>query len=146
LVCRDNVCRPTRSSLIEVCSMIHVCSLMRISQQMLLAVNVSCLLCVVGSPGHSAVKSHVDCTYVIVSNASNTHTRQCFERYRYKSSSSLAPQCYKRTLASSRRFSTSFFLQGEGVSVTPKSQPGGLCLRVYTLRRQGRPAIPPGTG
>jgi hypothetical protein len=37
-------------------------------------------------------------------------------------------------------------LQGWIVSPAPNPQPGGPGLRIYDPRRQGGPAIPPGTG
>jgi hypothetical protein len=43
-------------------------------------------------------------------------------------------------------FVTITFLQGWIVSPAPNPQPGGPCLRIYDPRRQGDPAIPPGTG
>jgi hypothetical protein len=38
------------------------------------------------------------------------------------------------------------FLQGWIVSPAPNPQPGGPGLRIYGLRRQGGPAVPPDTG
>jgi hypothetical protein len=38
------------------------------------------------------------------------------------------------------------FLRGWIVSPAPNTQPGGPGLRIYDPRRQGGPAIPPGTG
>jgi hypothetical protein len=43
-------------------------------------------------------------------------------------------------------FVTINFLQGWIVSPAPGPQPGGPGLRIYDPRRQGGPAIPPGTG
>jgi hypothetical protein len=43
-------------------------------------------------------------------------------------------------------FVTITFLQGWIVSSAPNPQPGGQGLRIYDPRRQGGPAIPPGTG
>jgi hypothetical protein len=43
-------------------------------------------------------------------------------------------------------FVTITFLQGWIVSPAPNPQPGGPGLRIYDPRRQGGPAIPPGTG
>jgi hypothetical protein len=42
-------------------------------------------------------------------------------------------------------FVTITFLRGWIVSPAPNLQPGGPGLRIYDLRRQGGPAIPPGT-
>jgi hypothetical protein len=44
------------------------------------------------------------------------------------------------------RFRNSSFLWCGVVSPTPNPQPGGPDLRIYHPRRQGGPAIPPGTG
>jgi hypothetical protein len=43
-------------------------------------------------------------------------------------------------------FVTVTFLQGCFVSPAPNPQPGRPGLRIYDLRRQGGPAIPPVTG
>jgi hypothetical protein len=43
-------------------------------------------------------------------------------------------------------FVTVTFLRGWIVSPAPNPQPGGPGLRIYDPRRQGGPAIPPGTG
>jgi hypothetical protein len=43
-------------------------------------------------------------------------------------------------------FLTMTFLQGWIVSPAPNPQPGGPGLRIYDPRRQGGPAVPPGTG
>jgi hypothetical protein len=43
-------------------------------------------------------------------------------------------------------FSTIVVLQDGVVSPMPNPQPGGPGLRIYDPRRQGGPAIPPGTG
>jgi hypothetical protein len=43
-------------------------------------------------------------------------------------------------------FVTITFLRGWIVSPAPNPQPGGPGLRIYDPRRQGSPAIPPGTG
>jgi len=43
-------------------------------------------------------------------------------------------------------FVTITFLRGWIVSPAPNPQPGGPGLRIYDPRRQGGPAIPPGTG
>jgi hypothetical protein len=43
-------------------------------------------------------------------------------------------------------FLTITFLQGWIVSPAPNPQPGGRGLRIYDLRRQGGPAIPPVMG
>jgi hypothetical protein len=43
-------------------------------------------------------------------------------------------------------FVTVTFLQGWIASPAPNPQPGGQGLRIYDPRRQGDPAIPPGTG
>jgi hypothetical protein len=43
-------------------------------------------------------------------------------------------------------FVTITFLQGWIVSPAPNTQPGLPGLRIYDPRRQGGPAIPPGTG
>jgi hypothetical protein len=43
-------------------------------------------------------------------------------------------------------FLTVTFLRGWIVSPAPNPEPGGPGLRIYDPRRQGGPAIPPGTG
>jgi hypothetical protein len=53
-----------------------------------------------------------------------------------------------RALASPKNwgFVTITFLRGWSVSPAPNPQPGGPGLGIYDPRRQGGPAIPPGTG
>jgi hypothetical protein len=53
-----------------------------------------------------------------------------------------------RALASPKiwGFVTITFLRGWIIGPAPNPQPGGPGLRIYDLRRQGGPAIPPGTG